>query len=61
MKKLSDFIYNAKLLIAGLNRKMYTEQEVALYLYEAYKKGVEDGQEDGGRQHHAVYSYKGVF
>lgn len=48
--------------MGGLNRKMYDEQEVAFYLYEAYKKGVEDaGGEEGGKQHHATYSYKGVF
>ena len=59
MKEQNDFIYNAKLIIAGLNRRVYTSNEVAQYLYEAYKKGLEDGKEKKG--HHAVYSYKGVF
>ncbi len=60
MKELSDFNATARLIISGLNRKMYTENEVAFYLLEAYNKGLNDSDE-GGRQHHATYSYKGVF
>lgn len=62
MKTQTDFLYNAKLIVAGLGRGMYDEKSVAFYLYEAYKKGVEDAKDDeGDRQHHATYSYKGVF